>query len=1301
MWTVIVAEKPSVARDIAEVVGAKKKQEGYLEGNGYRVTWAIGHLVGLPEPHQVEPQWKRWSWSHLPMLPDVWPLQVIKKTRSQFNIVQRLLRARQTSMVVAATDAGREGELIFRYIYERADVRTPVKRLWISSLTTAAIQQGLDRLKDGAFFDPLADAAKARSRADWLVGMNLSRAYSLAHGDTLSVGRVQTPTLAMLVERELAVRSFVPEHYFEVQATFCGADDARYDGTWFQPGPVPKDGASPTRLAADGRQAKAILSRAEAAQGRSDGAQVASVDAEDKRMPSPRLYDLTELQRHANRLFGFSAKKTLQVAQSLYEKHKAISYPRTDSRHLSQEEGRQLPQVVEAIAGQYEGQLAEGTGQRPLGRRFIDDSEVGDHHAIIPTSKAVHRHRLSGDEEKVYDLVCRRLLQAWHQDYRWRVTTVVTVIETKQDNGAVQDHFRSTGRAIEQLGWKILDPPSRADAQDKLLPAGLEAGQSKAVVDATLQDKQTRPPKHYTDATLLSAMETAGRTLDDRELSRAMKECGLGTPATRAQVIETLLQRDYVHREKRALRATDKGIALIEVVHPEVKSPALTGGWEARLGRIAQREHAFETFMSDIEEFVRQRVAEVAAAPPGRSFGEKSRAGAASSAGTGEVHAHSRETARRGGAATSTVQRGAGAATGAHRAASSSRPRTSSRGAGAAASSRHAGPAPRSLSNSGRPDSHGPTARSSTGGPGDQPAVAARTAVVPKEAPMQQILRDVFGFPSFRANQEAVCDWVRDGKPALLVMPTGAGKSLCYQLPGLARGGTTVVLSPLIALMEDQVAKLQAMGLAAERIHSGRSRQQSREVCRAYLLGALDYLFIAPERLGVPGFPEMLGKRPPTLIAVDEAHCISQWGHDFRPDYRMLQDRLPLMGDAPVLALTATATPRVQQDIMGQLGADKARRFIHGFRRTNIAVEVAEIPVPDRPERVETLLSDPERRPAIVYAPTRKAAEELASRLNAGFPARPYHAGLSVQARERSQAEFQSGAVEVVVATIAFGMGIDKADVRTVVHTALPGTVEGYYQEIGRAGRDGAPSIAVLLHSFADRRTHEFFFERDHPDPKELARLAKKLSSTPMTREDLAARVRLDQERFDRAFDKLQIHGGLRVDAQGGLTAGDKGWRKRYEVQRAHRIQQMEDIAAYASSQRCRMLQLVQHFGDQEDSGEVCGQCDVCAPDSAGVQRFRAPTDRELLALGTVLDALAYKDGQAVGRLYEAVGPAWARRAFEVLLRALERADLVLVETHAFEKEGRTISYRRVRLTGAGRRAAGSPAAIVQQVQLC
>ena len=464
----------------------------------------------------------------------------------------------------------------------------------------------------------------------------------------------------------------------------------------------------------------------------------------------------------------------------------------------------------------------------------------------------------------------------------------------------------------------------------------------------------------------------------------------------------------------------------------------------------------------------------------------------------------------------------------------------------------------------------------------------------------------MFGFASFRANQEAVCRAAIAGRDLLLVMPTGAGKSLCYQLPAIARGGTGLVISPLISLMEDQAAKLAALGLKVARIHSGLERAAARQACVDYLNGSLQFLFIAPERLRVPGFAEMLAKKKLALIAIDEAHCISQWGHDFRPDYRMLGRWLPALragnrdqgsgishpsdggpiaedpgrdqeseGErVPVLAMTATATPEVQRDIVAQLGMVKPERFIHGFRRENLGIEVVELPVPERARAICGLLAEPGRRPAIVYATSRKQAERLAEeisatasedgtgerneKLSSGVKARDdsagvdarvktlayqfrpsasgrriaaaaYHAGLDAETRERVQTAFQAGELEVVVATIAFGMGIDKADIRTVIHAGLPATLEGYYQEIGRAGRDGQMSRTYLMHSYADQRTHDFFLNRDYPPVEHLQWVFRVLGEEPRPVEELRAAAR-------------GLGAGGRGVRQGAGEAGDS-WR--------------------------------------------------------------------------------------------------------------------------------------------------------------
>jgi RecQ family ATP-dependent DNA helicase len=567
------------------------------------------------------------------------------------------------------------------------------------------------------------------------------------------------------------------------------------------------------------------------------------------------------------------------------------------------------------------------------------------------------------------------------------------------------------------------------------------------------------------------------------------------------------------------------------------------------------------------------------------------------------------------------------------------------------------------------------------------------------------LLRSVFGFPRFRANQLEVCEAALKGRDLLLVMPTGAGKSLCYQLPALARGGTALVISPLIALMDDQAAKLTALGLRVARIHSGLDRSVARQACVDYLQGGLQFLFIAPERLRVPGFPEMLAKRRLALIAIDEAHCISQWGHDFRPDYRMLGQYLPaLRGEGepvPVLAMTATATPTVQADITAQLGMVRPSLFIHGFRRDNLAIEVVELAVPERAGVIARLLAAKERRPAIVYATSRKQAERLAEELSGAaggrrIAAAAYHAGLDAETRERVQSTFQAGELEVVVATIAFGMGIDKADIRTVIHAGLPATLEGYYQEIGRAGRDGAMSRTFLMHSYADQRTHDFFLNRDYPPAEHLTEVYRALGEEPRAAEELRAAVRLGEEEFDKALEKLEIHGGARRDFGGSpqrVPAGAAGWKKTYSVQAQYRAEQFAKVLRYTELNECRISALVRHFGDVEDAKQACGVCDVCDPGGAVLRQFRRASGADLEIARRLLDELRGVDYKAAGTLQKSLDLVGriSRDEYDGLLGALVQAALIEMETAEFEKDGQVLKFRKVRLTEAGREMRAGP----------
>ncbi|MEL7060037.1 MAG: DNA topoisomerase 3 [Acidobacteriota bacterium] len=1324
MPVVVVAEKPSVARDLARVLGASERREGSFVGSGWIVTWALGHLLRLAEPGEIDTRWSAWRADQLPMLPGRWPCVVDDASRDRFQAVAEALQAPGVEKVVCATDAGREGELIFRRLVEAIGCDQPIERLWISSLTPRAIEDGFRHLRPAHEFDGLADAARGRARADWLVGMNLSRAYTLSArrddrggpDEPISVGRVQTPTLAMLVERELQIRRFVPEPYLEIEANFASISDGSsphdgtYSGLWFRASGVPDSQSAPNaastpsaadrRLPADGIEARAIVERVQRGH-----AEVASLTDETKRMPPPRLYDLTELQRHANRLWGWSARKTLAVAQRLYEQKRRLSYPRTDSRHLTRDAAATLPEIVRAIAPRYPGLVAEDSGERALDRRTVDDREVGDHHAILPTAEG-GRGDLDADEEALFDLVCRRLLMAWHGPWVRAVTHVITrVVSNASTENATEtvDLFASRGVRELERGWKILDLPTAGgkaratDRSDDPLPNELAPGLGLRVAGVKALEKTTKPAKRYTDATLLSAMENAGRRLDDVELSRILRASGLGTPATRAEILETLVRRRFAERRGKVLHATERGVELINRVHPRVKSPEMTARWEERLESIRQGNETLTDFLADIEAVVRDLVAEALGKHPRaqRPAEDRGRAEDLEPAGNAVGHL-----GRQSSQKATTDEPAHGATT----SSDDLPPLDAYEGwmADGARTPAPAGEVVQSLAtafDTAHRRGDRPAARRTDAGRGDarRPAIVRGTTSpnaesAPVEPPRRtptpstdllRLLRDAFGFEDFRPFQEAACRAATEGRDVLLVMPTGAGKSLCYQLPGLARGGTTLVISPLIALMEDQVAKLQRSGLVAERIHSGRERAESREVCRRWLQGQLDFLFVAPERLGVPGFPELLAKRPPTLVAVDEAHCISQWGHDFRPDYRLLGERLPALRPAPVLALTATATPTVQRDIVEQLGMERPRLHIHGFRRHNLAVEAVELRPSSRRAVARSLLSDPARRPAIVYAPTRKEAEALGEELSADLLAAVYHAGLRPATRERVQRSFLDGELEIIIATIAFGMGIDKADVRTVVHTGLPGSLEGYYQEIGRAGRDGKPARAVLLWSWADRRTHEFFFGRDYPEAETLERLYDALSAVPRPIDALAQRLRFDDEDvLHKALEKLWIHGGALIDRDQNVARGRPDWRGPYLGQRQHKLAQLEDMTRFASGHGCRMLRLVEHFGDREDDGTPCGCCDQCAPDECIVRSFRSPTPAEVVVMRRVLDALDRRDEQTTGQLFRATaeGDGLERKDFEVLLGGLERAELVATFGDSFEKNGRTIRFQRATL---------------------
>lgn len=587
----VLAEKPSVARDIARVLGANTPGKGCLKGGGYVVTWAVGHLVTQVNPEEIDARWKTWRQDTLPMLPENIPLKVIAQSRDQFQCVKTILNAPQVDSVICATDAGREGELIFRRIYQMAGCKKPFRRLWISSMTEEAIAEGFANLRDGADYDGLYASALCRSDADWLVGMNGSRAFTLRYDSLLSVGRVQTPTLSILVKRALEIRNFVPENYWEVQADFGG-----YRGTW-----IDKDGK--TRIP-DEKTAKEIVSAVTGREG-----EVLEVSTERKRVPPPLLYDLTTLQREANARYGFTAQKTLNLAQALYEKHKLLTYPRTDSRYLSHDMRPKVQGILKGMPEPLRALVLSPDKAVDPGKRVYDDAKLTDHHAIIPTGR--RPGTLTADEQKLYEMVARQLIAAFYPDMEYDAMSAVT--------GVGEHKFLSRGRAVIAQGWQAANPPLRSKPkkgeEEQALPQ-LQKGQRVPVKSAKAVAKKTTPPSPYTENTLLAAMENAGKFVENEELRRQMKERGLGTPATRAAIIERLIAVDYVRREKKALIPTDKGIRLIAVAPEQLSSPETTGRWEKGLSDIAAGKMDPNRFMQSIRRYCAFLCQYAVTAPP-------------------------------------------------------------------------------------------------------------------------------------------------------------------------------------------------------------------------------------------------------------------------------------------------------------------------------------------------------------------------------------------------------------------------------------------------------------------------------------------------------------------------------------------------------------------------------------------------------------------------------------------------------------------------------------------------------------
>jgi DNA topoisomerase-3 len=625
--TLLVAEKPSVGQDLARVLpGPFKKHEGFLEGPEHVVTWAVGHLVQLAEPEAYDAKYKSWRMADLPIVPDRFKLEVRdERSRKQMSVVTKQLGREDVEEVVNACDAGREGELIFAYLYEKAKAKKPVKRLWLNSMTNAAMKEALSSLRPGEEMRSLEESARSRSEADWIVGMNATRAATIrlrsSFDGAVSLGRVQTPTLAIVARREEEIKAFVPEPYWLVDATFAAdalsgeSSERTYLGHYQAP-PGSAGSTKGPRLGTEA-EAQAIVAACEGRTGT-----ITKLEKKEQREKAPMLYDLTTLQREANNRYGFSAKRTLAAAQRLYEEHKALTYPRTNSRYLTTDMVEEIKPIAELVGSQPEyakgAQYVVGLDVLPLGR-VVNDEKVTDHHAIIPTRSEHPVEKMNSDDRRVYDMAVRRFLAVFHPEAVFENTRVETTVEGTDGTGHV---FRTRGKLLLVPGWRGVYDEVAADAKAEEAREDDEAAEQqlpRLIAEETVRTsgiestrKETKPPRRYSDASLLGAMETAGKLVDDDELREAMKDSGIGTPATRAAIIERLITVGYVERDGRALVATEKGLNVIRLLGEHaLTSPGLTGSWEQRLGQIERGEESRKKFMGDIAEFADETVKEL------------------------------------------------------------------------------------------------------------------------------------------------------------------------------------------------------------------------------------------------------------------------------------------------------------------------------------------------------------------------------------------------------------------------------------------------------------------------------------------------------------------------------------------------------------------------------------------------------------------------------------------------------------------------------------------------------------------
>ncbi|MDD9952056.1 MAG: RecQ family ATP-dependent DNA helicase [Zetaproteobacteria bacterium] len=1220
----IIAEKPIVAEAIANALGGFRHQGQYYESESILLSWTKGHVASFPLPNQLSARYRSWDLSHLPIVPTGWQPVAKKSAQAQIALLQRLAARPEIQHLVCATDAAREGELIFRFLYQLSGWTHPVQRFWTASLTPKAICTAFTQMKPSTAFDDLYQSAVARAQADWLVGINFSRGCTSLLGERFPVGRVQTPTLSLVAQRDRKIREFKEEKYRELKVV-CSTEEERQAANLMCLDLPVKDSAaqfvgwllraaslrtkcpdlgmswfkdwSQTRRYTDSRQELALQLR----QFCDQDLYVLYCKKEQVHLKPPLLPDLVTIQKYANRFFGYTAQQTLDVMQALYERHKVISYPRTDCRYLASDDldtFRESLVALRKLFPLYVSKLDFAHWER---QRYVSDAQATDHHAIVPTGKLLTSSELG--EKRLFDLVCRLSLATFLEPY---------VREHRYLVVGAQPLSTWVGLSHEtvtlSLGWKScladLHKTTATDKETKYPLQDVAVGQPVWVVAGRVRTGATVPPQAFSDATLLSCMEMGGAS---EEVSRESRpRCGIGTAATRAGVLESLIGGGYLCREGKKITSTAKAEELLQCVPPQLQDCSLTKDWEESLEDISLGRKDKKEFLQNVVHFVTtgtEILTQLQKAPQ--------IAGADNSFEENILHMAGDE------------QR--------------------------------------------------------------QDVAVTQESVTQAEqvGDLHATLARVFAMKDFRPGQEEIAREVVAGRNGLVIMPTGSGKSLCYLLPGYVRQGPVLVISPLISLIEDQVLKLTKLNLNAFSVHSGLSSAEQNEIARKYCAGEVDFLYFAPERLRSPYFVRLLQRQQPSLIAIDEAHCVSEWGHDFRVDYRYLGQRLACFVGVPRMAVTATAAPAVKHDIVEQLvlGTEYAE-VIRGFWRGNLAIQVATLESYRRVAAASRFLEKQAHLPAIIYVARKADAEDIARQLAPRFRAACYHGGMDREVRRKVLNAFLAHEIEVVVATIAFGMGVDKANVRAVIHMTLPDSLASYYQQIGRAGRDGLLAQTVLFYSESDLQFRRIMFAQTYPELSKLRRGLQCVQKKPLEWLDFCER--LTEMKLDGFADRFVHWGAVEcVQQPDGVwwvkSCADASWEERYLERRKIKNLEIEQMYGFCfNTSDCRMAQLIRYFGD--DGKQACGHCDVCAGherlDKILVPHQRPDAQMTRIILQSVIRKGFWSRGKLLAEVQKKVDITPAD--FDLALEYLAHQGKILVESASFEKAGRTQYYLKI-----------------------